>query len=453
MNTPRAQAVPMSVGDAGLVFSDRYRDSKTTQYAAFFDGSRQDVSESGLSDWMRDRLDCAWYHRRRLHRYPGDLAPPAWVPAPDLVVENHVRVHDVTNWGEASEIIVRLLATSVDLDRPPWDVTLIQGVRDLGDGFPGRCSILVYRVHHAASDGLAKAETMRRMLRADPLPSSAPTTVPLASTVRALSAIPGDTARYLRALRQPAAALDPGEAPRVFPDLRFTQGVSGHPRIGFVEFPLSTVRIIRAAAASSTVNDVALTVIGGAMREFLTAIGEKPADSLHTLMPISATRRSGSANSLAVGVVNMHTDEADPLTRLDRVRAASQAEKRRLSQEAIHQLIDRHQSLPCWIARLAFRRPRPAPPGTRPATNIANVPSGLDEHAEFLGARILHQITWLPFMGDLSLQHEITSCGDLLAIAVTADSAAMPDIADYVRRLREEFARLVDAVERAGSAR
>jgi diacylglycerol O-acyltransferase / wax synthase len=83
----------------------------------------------------------------------------------------------------------------------------------------------------------------------------------------------------------------------------------------------------------SKVNDVALAIVGGALRAYLLDKDELPSASLIALMPISVrptqtqlaggtapTVESGAGgNSFAMTAVSMATDVADPLERVRRI--------------------------------------------------------------------------------------------------------------------------------------
>ena len=101
------------------------------------------------------------------------------------------------------------------------------------------------------------------------------------------------------------------------------------------EFPLEGFKDIK-NAVDATINDVALSVIGGALQRYLTSKGEAPKEgSLATAMPLNMrTRRGTTDENNQVGSVfsSLHTDIADPLERITAIKGS--AEEAKVSGEA-----------------------------------------------------------------------------------------------------------------------
>src|SRR5256885_14125685 len=71
------------------------------------------------------------------------------------------------------------------------------------------------------------------------------------------------------------------------PRTRFNGSVTAHRVIDARWFPLDTAKRIRANVEGATINDVALTVVAGAMRSYLLAKGELPEQTLVSMIPVS----------------------------------------------------------------------------------------------------------------------------------------------------------------------
>jgi len=92
--------------------------------------------------------------------------------------------------------------------------------------------------------------------------------------------------------------------------------------------PLDRVKRV-AAAHGATINEVVLTVIGGALRNYLDAHGGVPGKSLIAAVPVSL-REAGNTEATTLATMtlaSLATNVADPAARLVEVRAASAAAK------------------------------------------------------------------------------------------------------------------------------
>src|SRR5690606_31173377 len=83
-------------------------------------------------------------------------------------------------------------------------------------------------------------------------------------------------------------------------------------------------------ATGTTVNDVVLTVAGGALRSYLQERGELPESTLTATVPVSVrdhSARAGGANKVSALFAKLGTDIADPVERLTMMSAANKHAK------------------------------------------------------------------------------------------------------------------------------
>jgi WS/DGAT/MGAT family acyltransferase len=86
------------------------------------------------------------------------------------------------------------------------------------------------------------------------------------------------------------------------------------------------------SAAGGSINDVFLTVSGGALRRYLAELGQLPDESLTANVPVSV-RAEGEAqvgNAITFLYAKLGTDIDDPVERFNAVRASTQLGKQRL---------------------------------------------------------------------------------------------------------------------------
>jgi WS/DGAT/MGAT family acyltransferase len=100
--------------------------------------------------------------------------------------------------------------------------------------------------------------------------------------------------------------------------------IGPHRRFEMLELPLPEIRKIR-RALRGTVNDVILTIITGALRQWLEARGEHPTAQLRALVPVStrgAHDRKTFGNQISAVFCPLPVDEPNPIERLRKIRQA-----------------------------------------------------------------------------------------------------------------------------------
>ena len=90
---------------------------------------------------VRVSLPAAPSFRRRIVRVPLDLDYPYWVEDADFDLEFHMRhiaLPRPGNWEQFRAQVARLVSRPLDLTRPPWEMTVIDGVDEV-EGLPRGC--------------------------------------------------------------------------------------------------------------------------------------------------------------------------------------------------------------------------------------------------------------------------------------------------------------------------
>src|SRR6476646_9643841 len=110
--------------------------------------------------FIESRLGEARSFRQRLVRVPFDLDHPYWIEDPDFDIEYHVRhiaLPKPGDWRQLCIQVARLHALPMDLSKPLWEFTIIEGLDNI-PGLPPGCFALLAKVHHAAIDGMSGVE-------------------------------------------------------------------------------------------------------------------------------------------------------------------------------------------------------------------------------------------------------------------------------------------------------
>ena len=433
------------------------------------------VTFDDVTDAFRRRLPLVPTFRRKLVRVPLGLDQAYWLEDADFDLEYHLRELALArpgNWKQFCTQVARLHSRPLDLTRPPWECTMIEGL-DAIDGIPDGTFALALKVHHAAIDGAAGVD-MLNVLN-DPAadtpppdvedtwkPESAPSSAELLARagVHVLTR-PVRAARFAVASTVPMArdALqrrrqevpDPIEG---MPHTRFNERVSPHRVFDAVRFPFEELRATRRPVPGATVNDAALTFIGAGMARYLAEKGEAPDRPLVAVCPIS-TRTAGETgtlegNQLSMMRTSLCTDLDDPIERMTAIAkstAATKAQQKGVGAEVLQEM---SQALPGALMGLAMKAAARLPRTPTVAnTMITNVP-GPPEPYYCSGAQVLFGTGMGPVTDGLGLMHAVTTYGGLFECAVTSCREMIPDSDFYMQCLLDA---LHDLQEAAGLGR
>ena len=436
------------------------------------------VTFKGILEELDARLHLADVFRRRLTELPGGLHRPYWVDDPSFDLEYHVRhigLPQPGDWRQLCIQVARLHARQIDLRRPPWEITVIEGLNSV-PGVPKGSFAMALKLHHCAVDGMASVQMIAALhdLAADsprpagpdgpwrpgPLPSTADLLARTAINaalhpLRAGTVLVSSAPKAVRGLAGLPGKLVGGVASRVAggsvssfpPKTRFNQTVSPH-RVFEARFhDLADFKRLKACVPGSTVNDVALAYVGGALRKYLNAHGELPDESLVAACPISlreAGDESSRGNVLFGRLQTLGTDIADPLERLAAIAEASAGSRSGLDQSIRTQLVDLIGTVPTSLvgmtAKAASVLPFSGP--TIANTTVTNVP-GPTEPIFFSGARLVRAAGLGPLVAGLNLIHVVASYNGTLSISATADRDALPDPATYAECMERAFQELL----------
>ena len=115
-----------------------------------------------ILDFFRSRMQLSKTMRQRLVRVPFDLDYPYWIEDPNFDLEYHIRHVALPKPGDWRQLCIqtaRIHARPMDLTRPPWEFTVIEGLDNVRDYPPG-CFAFVTKVHHSAIDGMSGIDMM-----------------------------------------------------------------------------------------------------------------------------------------------------------------------------------------------------------------------------------------------------------------------------------------------------
>lgn len=464
----------LSGQDASFIYSERPHAPTHITSIGIYDQASAPVGAvtlKGILAHLEERLHLARAFRQKAVRVPGDIDHPWWVEDGEFDLEYHVRhiaLPKPGDWRQFCIQVARLHARPLDLSRPLWELYVIEGL-DAVEGVPEGAFGVVLKVHHAAVDGKSGVEMITAMHTQSPDdpapdPPASPWSPERDPTPWELSAragfnslmmprrgarvatrlVPG-LSRALRVQRQSSSPLT-GMAPGT----RFNGPVSPHRVLDARFFDFADLKPMRQTVPGATVNDVALAVLGGALREYLSDAGELPEAPLRAMTPVSVrteAERGDLGNLVSAMVVSLATDVADPIERLAAVRDSTASSKELTEAVGARTLTELSQLAPGALigvgSRLTGQFARRGSPGVI-NTVVTNVP-GPREPLYFAGAELLHSFGAGPVVDGMGLINIVGSYGDEFVLSFTGDRAMMPDPAHYAACIQRSFEALDDA--------
>lgn len=414
--------------------------------------------------------------RQRMVRVPFDLDYPYWIEDPDFDLEYHVRHIALPKPGDWRQLCIqaaRIFARPLDLTRPPWEFTVVEGLDNVPGVAPGSFA-MVTKVHHAAIDGMSGIDLMEAMHTLDPKapapkepdswkPEKVPGPVellgksyvsallnPMKQLEVAAKAAPG-LAKAIAGLAKKEFSLH-GEM--IAPKTRFNKTISLGRVVEGRSVPLAEIKAIRTAVPGAKVNDVFLTVVGGAMRKYLLAHNDLPKKTLTAMAPISvrsAGEKGDMGNQVAAMIAPLGTHIADPLERLAYVQAQTTNSKAVTDAVGARNMTEMSKVSPALFMALGaqlFTRLGLANRGVGPpfSTVVTNVP-GPPVPIYSSGARLESMMGLLCLNDGLGLGHVVQSYCAEATIAFTACRKLMPDPEFYAQCIEDSFTELRDAAK------
>jgi diacylglycerol O-acyltransferase / wax synthase len=296
---------------------------------------------------IRGRLHLVPRYRQRLATPPLETGRPVWVDDPSFNLEYHVRHTALPSPGTEEQLFLlaaRIASQQLDRSKPLWENWLVEGLED--DHFA-----LIFKTHHSLVDGVSGVDlaTVLFDLERTPTPPSPdlqtwrpkpePSSLDLAlAGVRGMVGTTlGLATRAITAATHPLSALSAlrdaaeGVGEIVWaglnpaPQTPLNVPIGPYRRYTVVRQELSDYRTVK-SALGGTVNDVILSVVSGALAQWLRSRGVRTEGvEMRALVPVSVRggdHRGTLGNQLTVMRGPLPVYITDPVARL---RFVSQA--------------------------------------------------------------------------------------------------------------------------------
>lgn len=350
----------LKLNDSAWLFADSYRTPMQVGMLATFrlPEGRPDFVAELVARWREVR------HFEPPFNYQLSMLPvPGWKELRDdqVDLDYHFRHSALPSPGSQRELgilVSRLHTTRLDRRYPLWEVHLIEGLEE--DKFS-----LYSKASHSQIDGVGGIRLLRRILSLDPdardlLPpwaigthgpdqsgASRETSTSTAVDVRrspleqitagvANSVVEGArvagslTRTYLESVT--GFAGNDRAVPYRAPKSIFNERIHTPRRFATQQYSIERMRRI-AKAAGGSLNDVFLTVVGGALRRYLVEQNQLPRRTLTANVPVSVREEGAGArvgNAITFLYASLGTDIADPVERIRAIHDSTQLGKARL---------------------------------------------------------------------------------------------------------------------------
>jgi diacylglycerol O-acyltransferase len=396
----------------------------------------------------------------RFRRFTSRVVPPfagvgvpAWEPDPDFDLDRHVLVETLgPGAGEPAlqAMVSRLLSEPLPADRPLWTFHFVEHFRG--------GSAIVARIHHCIGDGLALVHVLLSLADGAPAPEgrrerpSVSWGITLGEQMlrgaRAVLGHPGRIGDLARLASGSAGSLIgllalPDDPPTAL------KGPLGREKLAAWSRPLDLADVKAIGRATgSTVNDVLMAALAGALRRYLTARGEAPREmDVRGIIPVNLRRPEATGrlgNRFGLVFLSLPIGVEDPLDRLFETRRRMRALKDSPQALAIYQVLWAMGMAPRPVFDLALRIF--AAKGTAVVTNVV----GPRQPIAIAGSPLREAMFWVPSAGRLALGVSLLSYAGKVWMGLQCDAAVIPDPAGVLAGFDAEVEALLELPRQAG---
>jgi WS/DGAT/MGAT family acyltransferase len=401
-------------------------------------------------------------YRQRIYEIPV-FDHAVWVDDPHFDIDYHVRHTSLPKPGRIDQLknlVARIMAQPLDRKRPLWETWIVEGLEG-GEQFA-----MITKIHHCMIDGSsgvdlaniqfspsAEAPELKEPEKFRPRP--APRRLELfANEARRQASIPLEIVRDFRQFLEDTDDLREELATRANALTRlFGMGMTAdetpindrlgpHRRFEWISCRLDGLKSIRKGLGCS-INDVVLTVVTGAVRNYLIAHGtDVSAIEFKVSTPVSVRREEDKGkmgNHVSSWIIPLPIDEPDPRAQLERIHDLT--EELKATNQAIGiQMINQVQE---WTPSTLLSLGAQSMSGPI-NTIVTNVP-GPQMPLYFHGARLRAIYPAVPLMEGMGLGIALTSYAGTMGIGFNSDPDIVPDLELFVRRFAESMQRVAEA--------
>jgi len=419
--------------------------------------------------------------RKRLIQVPLSVDYPFWVDDPNFDLNlhlHHVALPQPGDWKQLRALASDIFSQQLDLSRPLWSFTFVEGLNKLSQVPKGSVAI-ISKVHHVAVDGAAGNTLMSiiydmsskvqkipepKPYKPKPLPNDIQVAMksalgfakkPMKFPNIVKNAV---TATFKAGMLTRTQHIDPPTAAFSAPRTPFNGIVSAQRMWDTSILSLDRIKALK-KIMGVTINDMVLAICAGALRRYLDEKDELPAKPLVAMVPISTRDKSSTAtqgNDVSLMLVQLATDIDDPIERLEQIYDNTIRGKTYQGALGAKSIASIGEVVPYGIANQAakiYSRYNLARLH-KPAFNlvITNVP-GPQIPLYTNGYKVHTIMGTAPIIDGMGLMIAVLSYNGKVTITTTSDIKSMPDLStfsNYIRDSANELEEIVLKYEKTG---
>jgi WS/DGAT/MGAT family acyltransferase len=357
-----------------------------------------------------------------------------------------------------SALVADLTATPLNPEKPLWQFHLVDGY---GEG-----AAMIVRIHHCIADGIALARVLLSLTDPAPVPGEAPLTPApeepprgrlenlvaparsvLSATVGAAGAVahesieiaahPSHLLDLASTARKDADALAGILLESADPPTALKGGMGVAKRVAWsAPVPLDDVKAM-GHATGTTVNDIALTAMTGALRRYLhdhdNPVEELTAFVPFNLRPLDEPLPARLGNRFGLVFLRLPVGVGDRRRRLSEVHARMQEIKGSPRGAISYGLLDAMGRTPVQVEKRLVDLF-----SSKGSAVITNVP-GPRQPVYFAGTPVAGVLVWAPASGEVSVTVSIFSYAGGITVGLMTDAGLVPDPERIVAAFENEI--------------
>jgi WS/DGAT/MGAT family acyltransferase len=419
------------------------------------------IDVSAISRFTESVLHRIPRYRQKLRWIPFENTP-VWVDDAHFRIDYHIRHTALPRPGNEDQlkrVAARIQAQQLDRKRPLWEIWVVEGLE--GDRFA-----LISKIHHCMIDG-ASGVDISQILQSPspdatihdapaylPKPSPSPAELFTGSWSKRLGT-PLRALRGLRQFRDETENLGKELQVRVkaIRDMYAAQGsassetpINGalgpHRSADWIRTPLEDLKAMR-RGFGCTINDVVLTILTGAFRDYMTHRRVQPEElDFRAQTPVSMRsddERGQLGNRISSWLVPLPLHESDPKRQLAQIHETTQELKESRQALGVEMMMQAMSIMPTALLSLGVQ----AASGAM-NTIVTNVP-GPQFPLYLLGAEMVEIYPMVPLLQNVGLGVALMSYNGNVCWGFNADRELVPDLGTFSAMVENSIDRVAAA--------
>ncbi len=401
-------------------------------------------------------------YRQRLHEIPV-FNHAVWVDDPRFDLDYHIRHTALPKPGslrQLKDLVARVMAQPLDRKRPLWETWIVEGLEG-GEQFA-----MITKFHHCMIDGASGVDLANIQFSTSPetTPLSKPAPFRPRPSPRRLELFLNETRRQAEVplviaknIRRFARETDDLRADlnmranalaRLFgmglraDETPLNGRVGPHRQFEWLSCRLDDLRSMRKGLGCS-INDIVLTIVTGAVREYLLAKGvDVQVIDFKVSTPVSVRKEKAHGelgNDVSSWIIALPISLPDPRQQLEEIHSITENLKETNQAIGVQMMTQIQEWTPSTLLSLG------AQAMSGPInTIVTNVP-GPQFPLYFHGARLRAIYPAVPLMEGMGLGIALTSYAGTMGIGFNADPDIVPDLGLFIQRFEQAMAGVAEA--------